>query len=140
MLGPGVIIFVTIKLKLLFKYYFDFVVLIKMAASKGNRLGAWTFLIGAIVALVFGAFGSMTLGVAWLLVVVGLVAGFLNIADEETKPFLMSGAVLIIASALGQQALEIIPMFANILNALLLIFVPATVIVAIRNVFGMARH
>ena len=111
-----------------------------MAVSKGNRLGAWTFLIGAIVALLFGVFGTMTLGVAWLLVIVGLVAGFLNIGDEETKPFLMSGAVLIIASALGQQALEIIPMFANILNALLFIFVPATVIVAIRNVFGMARR
>jgi len=106
----------------------------------GNAIGAWTFLIGVILAVVFGLFGTITPTIAWILVVAGLIVGFLNIADEETEPFLMSGAILIIAGAFGQGAVSVIPLFATILNALLLIFVPATVIVAIRNVFGLARR
>jgi len=64
----------------------------------------------------------------------------LNVADKEVKPFLLSGVVLIIASALGQNVTGGIQVLDNILQALLAIFVPATVIVAIKNVFSLARN
>ncbi len=108
--------------------------------NRGNMIGAWTFLIGVVLAIIFGLFGEINEVIAWILVLVGLIAGFLNIADDEAEPFLMSGAVLIIAAAFGSQTVEVIPILGSILNALLLIFVPATIIVAIRNVFGLARR
>lgn len=111
-----------------------------MAKRRGNKIGAWTFLIGVILAVIFGLIGTISPTIAWILVIVGLIAGLLNIADEEAEPFLISGAVLIIAGAFGQQAVDIIPVFEGILNALLLIFVPATIIVAIKNVFSLARN
>jgi len=54
-------------------------------------------------------------------------------------PFLMSGVVLIIASALGSNLMSGVPYIGTILDAILAIFVPATVIVAIKNVFSLAR-
>ncbi len=113
----------------------------KMAKKGGaNQLGSWAFLIGLIIAIVIGLFGQ--LGSAWLmaLVVIGLLVGLLNVADRETTPFLMSGVVLIIASAFGSDALSHVPYTGSIFDALLVLFVPATVIVAIKNVFALARN
>lgn len=103
-------------------------------------IGGWAFLIGVVLAIVFGFMGSINPTMTLVLVVIGLIVGLLNIADEEAQPFLMSGVVLIIASAFGQAAVNTVIQLAGILNALLLIFVPATIVVAIRNVFMLARR
>ena len=108
--------------------------------NKGNRIGSWSFLIGVILALLFGLFGALNQGVVMMLVLLGLVIGFLNIADEEVSPFLMSGTVLVIVSALGQGVVDGVPIFGNILMALTILFVPATIIVALKNVFSLARR
>src|SRR3989344_9366947 len=97
--------------------------------NDGNKVGAWSFLIGVILAMILGLFGAITTVIAWILVVVGFIVGLVNIADEEAEPFLLSGLVLIVAGAFGQNAVGVIPLFENVLNALLLIFVPAVIIV-----------
>jgi len=111
-----------------------------LMAKKGNLIGSWAFLIGVILAVVFGFMGDLTPGIKYTLIVIGLIVGLLNVADEEASPFLMSGAVLIIAASFGQDVVASISRLNGILEALLVIFVPATVIVAIKNVFGLARH
>lgn len=110
----------------------------------GNLAGSWAFLIGVILAIIFGIISGFGIGInpiiITILVIIGMIVGFFNISVGETTPFLLSGAVLIIASALGQnQVFGQVPFFSGVLNALLLIFVPATIIVAIKNVFSMAR-
>jgi len=109
-------------------------------SGKGNLIGSWAFLIGVILAVVLGAIGEVGGIMATILVIVGLIVGLLNIADEEASPFLMSGAVLIIAGGLGADQLSAIPLVNGILQALLTIFVPATIIVAVKNVFSLARR
>ena len=109
-------------------------------SGKGNLIGGWAFLIGVILAIVLGAIGEVGGIMATILVIVGLIVGLLNIADEEASPFLMSGAVLIIAGGLGADQLSAIPLVNGILQALLTIFVPATIIVAVKNVFSLARR
>ena len=109
-------------------------------AKRGNKIGGWAFLIGVILAVLLGFMGSLSISVLYILAVIGLIVGLLNIADEEATPFLMSGAVLIIASSLGQNVIGGISILSRILDALLAIFVPATIIVAIRNVFALARR
>ena len=113
-----------------------------MAKTK-NNLGSWAFLIGVVLAVILGVFmqDQMTNStVILILVVIGLVVGFLNVTAEESQSFLLSGAVLIIASSLGSSALSNIAMLDSVMNALLMIFVPATIIVAIKNVFNLARN
>ena len=113
-----------------------------MAKGKknGNMIGGWAFVIGVILAVIFGFLGDLTPGMLWILVVIGLIVGLLNIADEEAMPFMMSGVVLIIAGSLGGGALGVVSILDSMLNALMAIFVPATIIVALKNVFGFARR
>jgi len=112
-----------------------------MAKTKGiNVVGKWAFLIGVILAVVLGLFDPIMGNWAIVLVVIGLIVGLLNVTDKEVAPFLMSGAVLIIASALGGSLMSEMPYVGAILDALLAVFVPATVIVAIKNVFSLARN
>lgn len=110
----------------------------KKGGSRG--LGGWAFLIGVILAVVLGFLGLLDATWTWILVVIGLIVGFLNVAEDETKHFLFAGAVLIVASAFGGDAINAVPLLANVLQALLLIFVPAVVIVAIKHTFTMARR
>lgn len=111
-----------------------------MAKRKGNLLGSWAFLIGVVLAVILGFLGTIDQTMTVVLVVIGLIVGLFNIADEEADQFLLAGAVLIIASAFGSTAVQAVPVFNSILGALLLIFVPATVIVAIKHVFALAKN
>ena len=112
-----------------------------MAKTRGvDVVGKWAFLIGVILAVVLGLFDPIMGNWAIVLVVIGLIVGLLNVTDKEVTPFLMSGAVLIIASALGGSLMSDMPFVGAILDALLAVFVPATVIVAIKNVFSLARN
>jgi hypothetical protein len=108
---------------------------------KKNIIGSWAFLIGVIIAFIIGLF-MPNASIWWTiaLMAIGIIVGLLNIADEEVQPFLMSGAVLIIASSFGQDITQNITVAFNMLGALLSIFVPATIIVAIKNVFSLAKH
>lgn len=116
-----------------------------MAKGNNNLIGSWAFLIGVILALIIGLFGSNISGTSSqamliALIIIGLIVGFLNITSTESAPFLMSGAVLIIASALGQGVMQPVPVVNSILDALLALFVPATILVAVKNVFVLARR
>lgn len=111
--------------------------------AKGKSIGAlgkWAFLVGIILAVILGLLGPVSGTWAIVLVVIGLIIGLLNVAEKEVMPFLMSGAILIIASALGGSVMASIPYVGTILDAILAVFVPATVIVAIKHVFNLARN
>ena len=110
---------------------------------KKNLVGAWTFLIGVILAIALGLFstflGTNTIYILWVLVVLGIIVGLLNISGKESSPFLLASLALVVVSYMGQGVLGIIPQIGNILSSLLVLFVPATIIVALRNMFEMAR-
>ena len=108
--------------------------------AKGSKLGSWAFLIGLIIAVIIGLVPSTGTTLPMILVILGIIVGLLNVADKEVTPFLMSGAVLIIATALGQNAVSAVPYVGPVVNALLILFVPATIIVAVKNVFNIAKN
>lgn len=112
-----------------------------MAKTKDNMIGGIAFLAGVIIAVVLGLGLTSTYEstVLLILVILGIAIGLLNIADEEAKPFLMSATVLVIVSALGGASFSNIMYASGILRALLILFIPATIVVAIRNVFMLAR-
>ena len=110
-----------------------------VASKKHSMLGSWAFLIGVVLAVVLGALSDVTSGIVAVLVVLGLIVGLFNINDEEVKPFLLAGTVLVIVSALGSDVLSAIPAIGRVFDSILALFVPATVIVALKSVFGLAR-
>lgn len=112
-----------------------------MAKAKNmDVIGKWAFLAGVVLAAVVGVINPASDVWTMALVALGLVVGLLNVTGRETAPFLMSGAVLIIASALGGNVMSNLPYVGSIFEALLLVFVPTTIIVAVKNVFSLARN
>ena len=110
--------------------------------KKKNLIGAWAFLIGVILAVIFG-FISYGVWLGWLLVIVGLVIGLLNITDEEVQPFLMAGAILVIVSYFGSNVFGAdklgVAYLTQIMANLLTLFVPATIVVALKSVFSLSK-
>ena len=104
-----------------------------------NVVGKTAFLVGFILAIIAGAFNIIDGMWTMVLALIGLLVGLLNVTEKETQPFLMSGTVLILVSALGQGIFLTMPIVDRVLIALLVIFIPATIIVAIRNVYNIAK-
>lgn len=119
--------------------------------SKDNLIGAWGFLIGVILAIAVGLFQprigeSTNIIIYSVLVVSGIIVGFLNVEDKDWLNFLFASLSLVIVSGLGQQTINNIvklsPILAylnSILSALLFMFVPATIIVALKSMFALAH-
>ncbi len=103
-----------------------------------EKIGSWAFLIGVILAVIFGFLGTQT-WLPWLLVIIGLIVGLLNISGKEVNAFLMAGTILVIVSSLGGGTLSSMQFLGAILNNMLTIFVPATILVALKSVFSLAR-
>ncbi|HLC74110.1 MAG TPA: hypothetical protein VJH20_05755 [Candidatus Nanoarchaeia archaeon] len=101
-------------------------------------MGSWAFLLGVILAVLFGFVGEAT-WVPWVLVLLGLIVGLLNITDKEVTPFLTAGVILVITSSLGGNVLGSIGVLGAVLENMLTLFVPATIIVALKSVFSLAK-
>ncbi|MFA5992177.1 MAG: hypothetical protein WC796_00545 [Candidatus Pacearchaeota archaeon] len=116
--------------------------------SKENLLGAWGVLIGVILAVVIGVFqvtfSSESSWVYIILAVLGVIIGFASASMEgaNTSTFLLASTCLVIVSAMGYTTItlpkELMTLMGTILNALLTMFVPATIIVAVKTVFSAA--
>ena len=109
-------------------------------AKKGNQniVGAWAFLIGVIIAVIF-AFAQITPGITLTLFIIGIIVGLLNISVKESKDFLLAAVALVLIGYLGSNAMATVAWINTLLNNLLVIFVPAAVIVALREVFEIAK-
>jgi len=121
-----------------------------MVKSKENLLGAYAFLVGVILAVIFGLFNGALERNGGLfysaLVVIGLIVGFMNVGDKNSSTFLMASLSLVIVGSLGMEPLKYIALnnyvvtsLRNVLGSLLVLFVPATIIVALKTVFSMAK-
>lgn len=108
--------------------------------GKTNLIGSWAFLIGVVLAVVLGVLSPISTIMAIVFVVLGLVIGLLNVTGSEMQPFMMAGTVLVLVAALGQTVFSVVPYVSQVLSAMLMIFVPATVIVALKSVFQIARR
>ena len=117
----------------------------KVAVSpSGNPVGAWAFIIGVILAIVLGLGfnGPYQENLLLVLFLLGLVVGILNVNVKEVMPFLTSGTVLILVSFLGVQVgvfQGITSLVGSVLRGLLTLFVPATLVVALRTMFMLAK-
>jgi len=112
---------------------------------KTNFLGSWSFLVGLILAILLGLgfTGSYQTELLWVVFLLGIVVGLLNITVDEISGFLTSGTVLVLVSFLGIQVGifdAVAPAITNMLKGILTLFVPATIIVALKAVFAFAQR
>ena len=115
-----------------------------------KQIGNYSFIVGVILAVVLGLF-SKQIGQAqpWLwslLIVLGLVVGFLNVSGKETKEFLLVTVALVVVVALGKSQVEswkdivyIGQYLLDVFNSILAFVVPASVVVALKEVWELAK-
>ncbi len=121
-----------------------------MAGYTMVKVGVWAFTIGILIALL-AAFvpASMGLGTAvtTALILLGLVVGFLNVTEKETKSFLMSSVAMLIALFTAGTTMQanIASMGAvgtylwGIISNIQMFVFPATIIVAIKAIYALAK-
>ncbi|MFH1326744.1 MAG: hypothetical protein ABIH59_01290 [archaeon] len=125
--------------------------------SYENSFGAWAFLVGVVLAVIIGVGTSSFLSINSIkaysteiyaiLVLIGLIVGFsIKISGKDSETFLVAGAILVIVSKFGMESvtgsligLGIVDTVASTFSALLVLFVPATIIVALKRVFSVAK-
>ncbi|MFH1311282.1 MAG: hypothetical protein ABIH65_02660 [Nanoarchaeota archaeon] len=123
--------------------------------AKENSIGAWAFLIGVILAVLIGLSTTIlslpnivkySAQIYGILVVLGIVIGFVWVPGKDSQTFLWTGAILVIVSSFGMQGVRgsligvgIGDAAASVFGALLALFVPATIIVALKTVFSIAK-
>ena len=101
-------------------------------------VGKWAFIVGLVLAGVAGVFFQVE-WVVWVLAILGVIVGLLNITAEETQGFLLAA----IAFALSATALNTIPLvggaIGNILGYVVAFVAGATIVVAVKTLFASAR-
>ena len=111
-----------------------------------GKLGQWAFIVGVLLAILFGFIPTKE----WeskatlLLVVLGLVVGFLNVTEKESTPFLIAAAALMITANAGTN-LSVIKLagLGNFLQSAVekigVFVAPAAVIVALKSIQSLAK-
>jgi hypothetical protein len=109
--------------------------------AKSNILGGWAFVIGIVISILIGIGVPMTDTIVAILVVLGIIIGLLNIADKEVHPFMLASIAVLLASYMGSSVLAKVPLvnLGNALNSIMAMVVPAIIIVALKEVFEIAK-
>lgn len=111
-----------------------------------EKIGPWSFILGLIIAAVSAFTGS----VFWMLGILGLVVGLLNVSDRESSLYLIASLTFLMSAnalsvtltklvtlvpVIGQWLNFIDPLLANIT----LFVAPGAAIVALKALYTLAR-
>ena len=119
-----------------------------MSKSAGNSIqaiGSWAFLLGAVVAVITGAVSldNTNPTIVSFLVLLGLIVGLLNVTIKEANSFLLASVSLVLVAGLGisvfQDVVSIGGYLVSILTKILVFVVPATIVVALKSIFALAK-
>ena len=106
-----------------------------------KKVGHYSFIAGIIIAVIVGLVPSLRGDPAiWVMVILGIIVGFLNITAKETTGFLVAAIALIIASSASALSLAVIwPTLTTILYNVIVFIAPAAIVVAIKTVITLAE-
>lgn len=112
-----------------------------------KKIGHYSFIIGVIIAVVLGLAEQM-LGTAteWLvsiMVLLGLIVGFMNVSGKESRDFLIVAVILVLVSGgasgtLG-NVLYVGSYLVSVFNQIMAFVVPATIVVGLKNIKALAE-
>jgi hypothetical protein len=104
-----------------------------------DTVGRWAFIAGIVVAVLAGLFVVGVSWVTWVLAILGLVVGFLNVSTAEPQRFLLA-AVALTLSASAVLSLPVVGfVLTNILSNAVAFIAAAMLVVAIRALLETAK-
>ena len=106
-----------------------------------DKIGRICFIVGVVISIIAGFFTWCY--IVPILTILGLIVGFLNVQAKEIQSFLLASISLVIISAFGADLITDLPVvgatMGRIYVALLSFVGPATIIVALKSIFGLAK-
>lgn len=103
-----------------------------------SKIGAWSFVAGLAISILAGL-GISAEWVPFVLVVLGLLVGILNVADKEVVPFLV-GAVALMFSTYSLGYLPLGSIITAVLKNINTFVAPAAAVVALRTIYDLAKE
>ena len=122
----------------------------KAADNSLQAIGSWAFLLGAVVAVITGlvSLDNTDPTIVSFLVLLGVIVGLLNVTIKEANSFLLASVSLVLVAGLGISvfqdvvSVDAIPIggyMVSMLTKILVFVVPATIIVALKSIFTLAK-
>ena len=104
-------------------------------------IGFWAFIVGLIIAVVAGIFAPASTPIVIILIILGLIVGFLNITGKEILLFLVATIALIVVGRVFEPltALGIGKILDNILAYVATLMAPAAIVAAIKALWSVAK-
>ena len=111
-----------------------------------EKIGPLVFIVGLILAIIVAIFaaGSPAAWAVWVLAILGLIAGLMNITDKEILHFLVASIAFLLtfqilgdvisSLAFGWQAVETFFYLLSVFVA------PATAVVAVKTLFATVKN
>ena len=124
--------------------------------ARENVVSAWAFLSGVVLAIILGlttifiplpSLKYYSSAIYGILVVLGLIVGFsIKVSTKDFEKFMIAGGILVIVSKFGMDGVRgsligigIGDVVASTFGALIALFAPATILVALKMVFEIAK-
>jgi hypothetical protein len=122
---------------------------VKKVKSIDPRVGKYSFIVGVVIAVVLGL-GIAALAPAQalltsLLVLLGLIVGFMNVASKDLKDFLLIATILVLVSYAGSAgailgSVQMIGQYLQgIFNSIMAFVVPAVIVAGLKAIAQMAK-
>jgi len=107
-----------------------------------SRIGFWAFIVGLIIAIIGGIVAPQNTVVILVLILLGLVIGFLNITAKETVTFLLATIALVVVGNVFApiMTLGIGAILGGILGLVGTLMAPAAVIAAIKALWAVGTN
>ncbi len=114
----------------------------------GKSWGEYAYLLSLVIAVLAGiAVAAGYTGSPWvslLLVILGVVVGFLNVTDKETNVFLLATIALVVAGTAGFGVLDTaIRPLGTLIDAIVkniaIFAAPAAIIIAVKAIHAVAK-
>ncbi len=100
-------------------------------------IGRWALIIGIILAILAG-FTEIPSAV-YILGILGLIVGFLNIGEKESTPFLVAVIALLVIGLSGLQIGKVTLLVVSILNNFIIFVAAAGLIVALKQALAVVK-
>ena len=102
-----------------------------------DQAGKYAFIAGVVLA-VLAAFVDAS-WIWWVLAVLGLIVGILNVTAAESRTFLLAAIGLILSASSVQQLPFVGEQVTTICGNLVVFIGPAVLVVALKSLFETAR-
>jgi zinc transporter ZupT len=101
-------------------------------------IGKWAFVVGLVISVLAGIFLQPDWAI-WVLAILGVIVGFLNVTAEDTRGFLLA-AIALTLSATALNTLPVVGKAFELILPFVVAFVSgAMLVVAIKELFQTAR-